>query len=242
MRLCTQATMHTQSDVSTQDSSKRSKPAPESDIPHAVQRTNLQLILQYVGPKDWLYMAAVSRLWQQAYRRICEEHAKQQKAWVLNLRHCERCYIGVVTATRTSYSNALASLPRLQLACAFDLQLSSVQCLPLQAGMCADKQTLLYARAQGLPWSEAVCDGAAQLGKLDMLHWLHSEQQCPWRMATVVRAALRRADLPLLKWLHSTVPWKSFCEAAKSCIYEADAWGPLWAGSIALLAWLQVRL
>jgi hypothetical protein len=71
-------------------------------------------------------------------------------------KHGERCYIGVVIATRTGYGNALASLSRLKLACDFDLQLSSVECLPLQAGRHADKHTLLWARRQGLPWSEAV--------------------------------------------------------------------------------------
>jgi hypothetical protein len=77
--------MATQSDAITHDGNKRSRLAAESDVPHAVQRTNLQLILQYVGPKDWFYMAAVSREWQQAYRRMCEDNAKQQKEWVLNL-------------------------------------------------------------------------------------------------------------------------------------------------------------
>jgi hypothetical protein len=44
--------------------SKRSKLTPESGEAHAVQRTNLQLILQHVCPGDWFYMAGVNRRWQ----------------------------------------------------------------------------------------------------------------------------------------------------------------------------------
>jgi hypothetical protein len=119
------------------------------DTAHAVQRTNLQLILQYVGPGDWFYMAGVSSSWQQAYGRICEENAKQQKLWVL--KGGKRCSVGPVEATRTYYTRAFASLNRLQLACALGLELGAVKCLPQQAGVCADKQTLLYARSQRLP-------------------------------------------------------------------------------------------
>jgi hypothetical protein len=157
---------------------KRSKLTATSDVAEAAQRNILQLILQYVGAKDWFFVAGVSKLWQQVYRGICEDCARQQKSWAL--KYGQRSYVGPVRATRTSYCNAFASLARLQLACDFDLRLSCVERLsvqdhaaqmvgmatfkdlPLQAGRYADKQTLLWAREQGLPWSEAVCSGAAE--------------------------------------------------------------------------------
>jgi hypothetical protein len=144
---------------------KRSKLAA-SEVAHAVQRSNLQLILQYVGPKDWFYTGAVSKEWQQVYRGICKDSARQQKTWAL--KNGGRSYVGPVSSTRTSYSSAFASLARLQLACDFDLKLSSVERLSVQdhasqmvglvafkdlslhAGKHANKQTLLWASKQGL--------------------------------------------------------------------------------------------
>jgi hypothetical protein len=180
--------------------SKRNKLVPESDAAHAVQRTNLQLILQHVGPGDWFYMAGVSRRWQQLYRQLCEEHAKQQRTWVW--RDGKRSSVPPVEPTATHHTRAFASLERLQLACSFDLALNSVKCLPVQASRAADKRTLLWARKQGLPWCEALCEGAAAVGRLHMLLWLHSEQQCPWDLEAVVAVALKRGDLGLLKHLH----------------------------------------
>jgi hypothetical protein len=186
-------------DASAQES-KRSKLTPESDSAHAVQRINLQLILQHVGPGDWFYMAGVSRRWQQLYRHLCEEHAKQQKTWIW--KDGRRSSVPPVEPTATHYTRAFASLGRLQLACSFDLALDNVKCLPLQAGKAADKRTLLWARKQGLPWCEALCEGAAEVGRLSMLRWLRSEQQCPCDLKAVVAVALKRGDLRLLKHLH----------------------------------------
>jgi hypothetical protein len=214
---------------------KRSKLIPESDVPHAVQRINLQLILQYVGPNDWFYMGGVSSLWQQVYKRICGEHAKQQKLWVL--KHGKRCSVGPVEATCTYYTKAFASVSRLQLACAVGVELGIVRCLPQQAGMCADKQTLLYARAQGLPWGKKLTQSLADEGRLELLQWAHLEKQCPWCDTSIVKSALQRVDLPMLQWLHSTMPHASLKEQVQSC--SAVAIGLRFAGSIRALAWLH---
>jgi hypothetical protein len=167
--------MATQSNASAPDSNRKKQTAA-SDAPHAVQRTNVQLILQYVGPGDWFYMAGVSSLWQQVYRRICEKHAQQQKTWVL--KEGKRCYVGPVEATSTYYTKAFASWGRLQLACALGLELGGVKCLQQQAGKCADKQTLLWARTHGLPWAKELTQSLADQGRLRMLQWARLEKQC----------------------------------------------------------------
>jgi hypothetical protein len=232
------ATMHTQGDAITHDSSKRSKLRAESDVPHAVQRTNMQLILQYVGPGDWFYIGAVSTSWQQVYKRICQKHAQQQKLWVL--KRGKRCYVDPFTATSTYYSKAFASLSRLQLACALGLELDGADCLPQQACRCADKQTLLWARTHGLPWCEELTRSLADCGRLDMLQWARSGKQCPWYEKGIVTAALQRADLPMLNWLRSQIELAAFRNAARLCCESSI--GLAFVGSIAVLAWLQVRL
>jgi hypothetical protein len=215
--------------------SKRSKLAPESDAAHAVQRINLQLILQHVGPGDWFYMAGVSRRWQQLYRQLCEEHAQQQKTWVW--RDGKRSSVPPVEPTATHYTRAFASLASLQLACSFDLALDSVKCLPLQAGRAADQRTLLWARKQGLPWCEALCEGAAAVGRLHMLKWLHCEQQCPWDVAQVIYKGMNRCDLPMLQELSrlaSSDDMHTFCTEYLRELVDC----PL-AGCITALTWLH---
>jgi hypothetical protein len=55
-----------------------------------------------------------------------------------------------------------------------------------------------------------------------------------------VIAALKRADLPMLKWLHTIVDPALIKEKAKLG-NQADA-RPDFVGSIKVLAWMQVRL
>jgi hypothetical protein len=226
--------MANESDATAPDS-KRCKLFAESDVPHAVQRINLQLILQYVGAGDWFYMAGVSSLWQQVYRSICEENAQQQKQWVL--KKGKRCYVGPVKASRTHYTKAFTSLSRLQLACALGLKLDRVECLQQQAGRIADKQTLLWARAQGLLWDEYLTLSLADQGRLDVLQWAQLEEQCPVFERGIVDAALKRADLPMLRWLHSVVDAKIIKEQARLGSLLTATRG--FVGSVRVLAWLQ---
>jgi hypothetical protein len=229
--------MATQSDMTPHDRNKRSK-LVNSDVPHAVQRTNLQLILQYVGPNDWFYMAGVSSSWQQVYKRICAEHAKQQKLWVL--KHGKRCYVNPIKATRTYYTKAFASVSRLQLACALGLELSTVECLQQQAGKCANKLTLLWARTHGLPWCEELTQSLADEGRLELLQWARLDKQCLWYEKGIVTAALQRADLPMLQWMHSIVNPDLIKECATLGSPATAKLG--FVGSVRVLAWLQVRL
>jgi hypothetical protein len=235
---CTEAIMSPQSDVITQDSKRTKVSTAVSDAAHAVQRTNLQLILQYVGLGDWFYTGAVSREWQQVYRRICEDSAKQQKLWVL--KGGKRRHVQPVAAASTYFTRALSSLSRLQLADAAGLRLDIVECLPQQAGRVADKRTLLWAHENWMPWFEQLSESMARSGRLGMLQWLRVETSCPLHKSRIVRAALERADLPMLKWLHGQLSHSTFSDAATQCCYNCI--GTACVGSIAVLAWLQVKL
>jgi hypothetical protein len=226
-----------QSDAAAQEN-KRSKQTAESDAAHAVQRTNLQLILQYVGLGDWFYIGAVSREWQQVYRRICEDSAKQQKLWVL--KRGKRRHVSPLAATSTYFTRAFSSLARLQLAEAAGLRLDVVDCLPQQAGRVADKRTLLWAHEHWLPWRDELSESVAESGRLDMLQWLRVETTCPLYKPGIVRSALNRADLPMLKWLQRQLGHIDFSDAATQFCYSSI--GLACAGSIAVLAWLQVRI
>jgi hypothetical protein len=112
----------------------------------------------------------------------------------------EQPYYQPVSATTTWFTNAFASLSRLQLACSFDLALS-LKLLPPQAGRSADKQTLLWAKQHGLLWNEALCEGAALARRFDLLMWLHRQQSCPWHAPSVALAVMNSHSISMLRWL-----------------------------------------
>jgi hypothetical protein len=107
----------------------------------------------------------------------------------------------VLGPTATTYQSAFASLGRLQWAHARDLHLASNTSLQKAAGRFADKRTLSWAKRNGLPWTAAICEGAAAEGRTDMLLWLHEEQGCPWEELATFMAAVVSCSVATLNWL-----------------------------------------
>eukprot|EP00953_Heterococcus_sp_UTEX-ZZ885_P008380 5032-Heterococcus_DN1.PRE.3 len=186
-------------------SSKRIKVAAEEELrPEALRRIDtLRVILQYVGRGDWLYAGAVSHRWCDLYREVCLAAVRGRKLWKFLGSGPTRVsvFADQLAPTATLYKSTFQSLARLQRACDGDLQLSTGALLSREAGKYADKQTLQWARKQGLPWTGDVCDGATVAGRLSMLKWLHEDQGCPWSMQFVVRAASRNCNITTLNWL-----------------------------------------
>ena len=46
---------------------------------------------------------------------------------------------------------------------------------------------LQWARANGCPWDEWTCEGAAKGGHLEVLQWVRANG-CPWDVDTIARA------------------------------------------------------
>ena len=46
---------------------------------------------------------------------------------------------------------------------------------------------LPWARANGCPWDEYTCEGAAKGGHLEVLQWVRANG-CPWDVDTIARA------------------------------------------------------
>jgi hypothetical protein len=59
-------------------------------------------------------------------------------------------------------------------------------------------ESLTCLRANGCPWDERTCSGAAYGGHLEVLKWAH-QNGCPWYENTCVAAA-RGGHLEVLKW------------------------------------------
>eukprot|EP00953_Heterococcus_sp_UTEX-ZZ885_P016964 9525-Heterococcus_DN1.PRE.1 len=157
-----------------------------------------------LGCGHWLYAGAVSRRWRDLYREVCANLNKSKRKWKLVEQDGywrRRSLAAQLTPSVTFYKNLLASVNRLHLACALDLQLKTHSALPKAAGRFADKRTLLWAKRNGLPWTADICEGAAAEGRTDLLLWLHEEQGCPWNKLTIFKAAFNNSDTATLDWL-----------------------------------------
>jgi hypothetical protein len=151
-------------------------------------------VLGYVGPGEWAYLGAVSKSCQAAY---LDGLATADKT-ALSASH-----------RATTYAAAVASVSRMQEAVVGGLlahaenDLDAARLIALQAGKLADRDTLLWLKANcACLWREALCHDAIIHGRLDLLHWLHDEQQCPWSFTADCLAA-RHNQLAVLQYIHS---------------------------------------
>jgi hypothetical protein len=80
---------------------------------------------------------------------------------------------------------------------------SAATLIALHAGKLADRETPLWLKANCASlWGEALCCGAVIQGRLDLLQWLHDEQQCPWSCTTGCMAASEN-EVVILKYVYS---------------------------------------
>jgi len=67
-------------------------------------------------------------------------------------------------------------------------------------------EVLQWARANGCPWSDWMCDYAAQRGNLEVLKWARSEGFAGWSLLCF--HAVRGGHLEVLKWGRANgFPW-----------------------------------
>jgi hypothetical protein len=169
-------------------------------------------VLAYVGPGEWTYVGAVSKRCQEAYLSALSAADKPASS---------------ASHRATSFAAIVASASRLQYACAGGLldscggalatahyiayarndkhaaAVRMADLIALQAGKLADKETLLWLKTScHCLWRGALCNGAIVQGRLDLLKWLHEEQQCNWTTASGCLAA-RHSQLAVLKYVYS---------------------------------------
>eukprot|EP00953_Heterococcus_sp_UTEX-ZZ885_P021369 11921-Heterococcus_DN1.PRE.1 len=156
---------------------------------HPLQQQHiLQLVLSFVGHKEYFYMSLVNSTWRAEYQ-------------VMALS--KRCGPEYHEGSCTSYAAAFASVPRLELAIGADLRMKSTSWgkqLQHAAGRHAEIPILQLAAKLGLQLSSLVAEGAIESRDLDKLRWLCIEKGCRLPQdATLVAAKARSADI--LRWL-----------------------------------------
>jgi hypothetical protein len=189
------------------DESEGSKTTLATDNPLRLKEV-LQLVLSFVGHKQYLFLSLVNSSWKAEYHLLaltkpCERKHRQDK-----------CTPGKCT----SYAAAYASIPRLQLAFrdrAGVLRLTGDCQIERAAGRRAAIQILQQAIELGLQLTSRVAAGAIKSRDMQKLSWLHTEHRCPLPLdATTIAAEARHPDM--LRWLQ-----QSGCEFNEHTSYAA---------------------
>jgi hypothetical protein len=150
----------------------------------------LQSIFSYVGPGHWLFLATVSSLWRELYSAV--------GSLILPGRAFFSRKITCVPKM-TLYSSVFASASRVRLAHDCSLDSNNLQ-YAYAAGACADIATLVTAPQLGAPWSPYTLRGAAAVGSVLKLQWLHTQQHCQLP-ADIGKYAAWGGSIEVLMWL-----------------------------------------
>ena len=152
-------------------------------------------ILQHVFtflPGNWLYLGAVCSEWKAVY--ACMEDQQ-----VCSLSLYGNKVVVVYGPKTTLHSAAVASPATARLARDLGLRVTT-DSLQLMAGRHADIQTLAVLRERGMPLSDTVVNTVALSGRLNILKYLITEQQCPIP-ELLSHYAARSGSISMLNWL-----------------------------------------
>jgi hypothetical protein len=155
----------------------------------------LDAVFSYVGIREYVYIAGVSRRWRGRYIKLCYNSVKSTRG-----RKTDKL--------RTSHGSAARTAARLQLA--FDSGLT-VANLQEHQYMCASAMVLhslepmaalTLARLYGLQWTDDYVRCAVQRNDLALLQWLH-KCGCPFTFKNAAYWAALFNSVDVLKWCHS---------------------------------------
>jgi hypothetical protein len=181
----------------------------------------LQNVLYYVGPGHRLFMAPVSKQWNETYIAV-----DSQQLTVYN-ESGRRCII-TCDGQMTMYSSVFTSPSRVQLAHETGLD-CNIRAYRRSAGRHADIATLAAAHDLGMEYKTITMADAAEGNKLAEVQYLHSEG-CPWP-AWLMERALKSGFVELVRWCYEHgCPWDA--AIAPSCAAETLS------GNVELMAWV----
>jgi hypothetical protein len=178
----------------------------------------LEIVLGYVGPGHYLFVASVSQWWREVYTSMTSQE--------IAFYTIHGCNCPICISPTTLISSAFTSLSRVKLAHNNWLDCSS-EAYQHAAGRHADVAILATAHSLGMQYTDTVMAGAAQSNKLAELQFLRG-QGCPWPCGMIETAA-SSGYFELLRWCHEHgCQWeqhsKPLCFAAQSGNVELLAW------------------
>jgi hypothetical protein len=177
--------------------------SPSSKRTCSVQYSNplgdagiLEQVLEYVGPRVWLYIGAVSSLWKQCYQKVTLDIARHEA-----LDRDD----GAVLTGETTFHAVFQSVATLTWACTSGLKLDD--CKPVQfrrlqfaAGRHASLPTLVAAHELGLPMSANVFAGAVASGRELTVDYLYTTHHCPMA-SDIGYSPAKKGNISMLRYL-----------------------------------------
>jgi hypothetical protein len=151
----------------------------------------LQNVLSYVGPGHHLFLGAVSSQWRDLHSRVASRQTQVQKLFDSVSITCD--------ARTTLYSSVFSSPSRVRLAHQSGLDCTT-HAYKFAAGKHADINTLAAAHQLGMPFTATVLAGAAAVGALHKLIWLHAASRCALDGSIGEHAAMS-GSISVLEWL-----------------------------------------
>jgi hypothetical protein len=172
----------------------------------------LNLILQYAGPDQWLFLGGVSKAWAAPYNIVVHKRSARRQRGVP---------LALTSDKATSFAEAATSLARVLYACSCDPQLVTKKLLPLSKGaaFCGSIDVLNLQNAlagnEWLLWHQDLCMAAAAGNQLTNLQSLHtSDPQQQWEVVKIAAKAAECADLSMLQWILQRPVSEWFTEAS----------------------------
>jgi hypothetical protein len=171
------------------DRSRRARVGADTLNPLHDDQT-IQTIFEFMGKKEYLYVAGISRHMRGKYMQLCYNSNADDDTHKL----------------RTSFKSAVVTAARLQLAFESKLTISALQA---DERRCEEDifdagpqtwQVLRVVRLHGLRWTSAMPALAAVRGHWQLLHWLRM-YGCPWDLELILRNAVRGNCVQTLRWL-----------------------------------------
>jgi hypothetical protein len=174
----------------------------------------VELVLDYVGPGHWCFVAEVSSLWRDTYKRVASRE--------MQVIDSGRTVTSV--PQMTLYSSVFGSPSRVRLAKALGLSSNTTE-YQRAAGRYANVATLQAAHAAGMRYSYEAMDGAARCNDLTVVQFLRA-QGCPWD-SCIYNLVARRGHTAMCAYLYAGgCPWSTRAcnEAARNGHADTLRW------------------
>ena len=181
----------------------------------------LHLIVEYVGPYQYIFVARINRGFHEAHSKVFSDDSTTHinASTIALAKICfdelvDTRYYYVVKSQHLLCSSAAkyGNLPALQYLRSVGCEWNWRTCI--NAALYGHFDILKWARENGCKWDEDTCAYAAENGHLHILQYVR-KNRCPWDENTCSQAA-KNGHLRVLQWAEANgCPWdKSTCTNA----------------------------
>jgi Ankyrin repeats (3 copies) len=160
----------------------------------------LQSVFQFVGPRQFLIMAAVSRFWRQQYLMVPVEGTYNRFSFYEAAKHTRRTCVRHKGSGCTAYSAVFASAQLLHMAYESGLLDLHSSLLQYSAGQHASEAVMQVAYELGMPCTAAVVRGCAAAGSVSKLQIAYTMNSNSSMLTDLTHSAASSGSVQVLAW------------------------------------------